>query len=263
MDSRYFTPPRPRFFAHRGSSAAFPENTLPAFSAAVSIGIGYLELDVWGSRDGRIFVHHDETLDRTCGDPRRICEVDSTELAALDAGYGFTMDGRIFPFRGQGISPPLLEDVLRSFPQVRVNIEIKQNEPPVEKEVLEVVKKTGSEDRVLLASEKDAVLQRMRKICGPIPTGMSAGEAAGFFGWVKGGCSASYRPPGAALQIPEEYGIVKLVTEETVAAAHAAGLEVHVWTVNQLSDMRRLLSVGVDGIMSDYPNLLMEVSAEI
>jgi glycerophosphoryl diester phosphodiesterase len=263
MNSRYFTPPRPRFFAHRGSSAVFPENTIPAFEAALSAGIHYLELDVWGSRDGKIVVHHDETLERTCGDPRRISDVYAAEIATLDAGHGFTMDGRISPFRGEGITPPLLQEVLERFPEARVNIEIKQESPHIEEEVLEVVKKTRSEDRVLLASEKDAVLQRMRPICGGIPTGMSAGEVAAFVGWIKKGCSTEYHPPGDALQIPEEYGMVQLVTPETVAAAHAVGLEMHVWTVNQLSDMRRLLGLGVDGIMSDYPELLMKVSAEV
>ncbi len=261
MNSRYFSPPRPRFFAHRGSSAEFPENTLPAFAAAVNLGIGYLELDVWASRDGQIFVHHDETLKRTCGDPRRISDLVAAEIATLDAGYGFTTDGRVYPFRGQGISPPLLRDVLESFPNARLNIEVKQEDPPAEEAVLAVVKEARAQERVLLASEKDGVLQRMRAICGDIPTGMSAGEVAAFIGWVKKGCAEPYRAPGAALQIPEEYGIVQLVTPETVEAAHAAGMEMHVWTVNRLPDMRRLLAMGVDGIMSDYPRLLIEASA--
>lgn len=261
MTSRYFDPPRPRLFGHRGRSADFPENTLPAFAAALAAGVPYLELDVWATRDGRVVVHHDETLLRTCGDPRRVTDVDWAELRTLDAGYGFTADGRLFPFRGQGIGVPLLEEVLRNFPEAFVNIEIKQEEPAAEGEVLAAVRSTGSGERVLLASEKDAVLKRMRRICGDIPTSSSYGEVAAFLAWVQGGCAEGYRHPGAALQIPEEFGPVRLVTPVTVEAAHRIGVEVHVWTVNAEADMRRLLALGADGLMSDRPDLLFRVAA--
>lgn len=258
MKTRFFDPPRPRFFAHRGRSATYPENTLPAFEAAMALGIVYLELDVWASRDGQVVVHHDETLQRTCGDPRRVSDVRGEELAALDAGHGFTQDGRIFPFRGQGIGIPSLEEVLRRYPEAMVTVEIKQEEPPIEELVMEVVRKTGSEERVLLASENTVILKRARAVCGGIPTNMGQGEVAEFIHWVQRGCPAGYRPPGAALQIPEEYGPVRLVTETTLKAAHGAGLEIHVWTVNRPEDMRRLLDLGVDGLMTDYPELLIK-----
>lgn len=263
MKSRYFDLPRPRLFGHRGRSADYPENTLPAFEAALAAGVPYLELDVWATRDGRIVVHHDETLLRTCGDPRRVSDLGWDELRPLDAGYGFTADGKIFPFRGQGIEVPLLEEVLREFPEALVNIEIKQDDPPVEEAVLAAVRRAGSEERVLLASEKDAVLRRMREISGEIPTSSSYGEVAAFIAWVQGGCAGSYRHPGAALQIPEEAGPVRLVTPRTIEAAHALGVEIHVWTVNEAADMRRLLEMGVDGLMSDRPDLLLKTSTEI
>lgn len=263
MKSRYFDPPRPRLFGHRGRSADFPENTLPALKAALAAGVPYLELDVWATRDGQVVVHHDETLLRTCGDPRRVSDLGWEEVRTLDAGFGFSADGRIFPFRGQGIGVPLLEDVLRELPEALVNIEIKQDDPPAEEAVLAAVRRTGSEERVLLASEKDVVLQRMRKICGEIPTSSSYGEVAAFLAWVQMGCAGEYRHPGAALQIPEEFGTIRLVTSQTVEAAHRIGVEIHVWTVNEPSVMRRLLAMGVDGLMSDRPDLLMKVSAEV
>lgn len=264
MKTRYFDLPTPRLFGHRGGSAEHPENTLPAFAAAVAAGVPYLELDVWATRDGHVVVHHDSNLRRTCGRFRRVCALDWETLRRLDAGWGFSPDGGgSFPFRGQGIGVPLLAEVLAAFPQARCNIEIKQNFPPIETQVVEVVRRSASAERVLLAAEKDGVMRRLRRLCGDIPTSLSRGEVANFLKWCQSGGKGTYRPQGVALQIPEIYGSIRLVTPETVQAARAAGLEVHVWTVNEAEDMRRLLEMGVDGLMSDKPELLVQVAVEL
>lgn len=258
MTSRYLEQPRPRLFGHRGASAHYPENTLPAFRASIEAGVPYLELDVWATRDGIVVAHHDETLQRLCGDPRRISDVTLTELKALDAGFGFSLDGSHRPSFGQGITIPTLDEVFKAFPTVFYNIEIKQESPAIEKAVLAVIETAGISDRVLLAAEQDAIMQRLRPLCGAIPTSFSFGELAAFFAWLQAGCRGDYRPPGVALQIPESWNGTPLVTAETVRAAHALGLEIHVWTVNETPDMERLLGLGVDGLMSDYPERLVE-----
>jgi glycerophosphoryl diester phosphodiesterase len=260
MKSRYLEMTRPRLFGHRGASAYYPENTLPAFQAAIEAGVPYLELDVWATADGHVVAHHDETLLRLCGDPRRISDVTLTELKALDAGSGFSPDGSNRPCFNQGITVPTLAEVFAAFPTAFFNIEVKQEAPAIEKQVLAVIEAAGTADRVLLAAEQDAIMQRLRTLCGPIPTSFSFGELAAFFGWLEGGCRGDYRPPGAALQIPESWNGRTLVTPETVRAAHALGLEVHVWTVNEPRDMERLLDIGVDGLMSDYPERLVAVA---
>ena len=258
MNSSYLEPARPRLFAHRGCSARFPENTLPAFADAVAAGVPYLELDVRTTRDGEVVVHHDETLERLCGDPRAVSALPLEELRGLDAGFTFSADGgRSHPFRGRGVTVPTLAEVLAAFPQARCNIEIKQAEPPMEEATLAVIRAAGREGSVLLAAEQDAIMDRLRPLCGEIPTSLSFGEAAAFFAWLQGGRSAPYRPPGVALQIPERYGEQVLVTPDSLRAAHGVGLEVHVWTVNDPADMTRLLELGVDGLMSDDPQLLL------
>jgi glycerophosphoryl diester phosphodiesterase len=260
MKSRYLEQPRPRLFGHRGASAHFPENTLPAFQAAVEAGVPYLELDVWATADGHVVAHHDETLLRLCGDSRRISDLTLAELKALDAGFGFSPDGTNRPCFNQGITIPTLADVLAAFPAAYFNIEIKQETPAIEEQVLAAIHAAGMADRVLLAAEQDSIMQRLRPLCGDIPTSFSFAELAAFFTWLQGGCRGDYRPPGVALQIPENWEGRALVTPGTLQAAHALGLEVHVWTVNEPQDMERLLDFGVDGLMSDYPERLVAVT---
>jgi glycerophosphoryl diester phosphodiesterase len=263
MTSRYFQPSRPRLFAHRGAAGTRPENTMAAFRAAVETGMRYLELDVWASRDGQVVVHHDETLLRTCSDPRRLCDLELAELQQLDAGATFSGDGgQSTPFREQGIAIPTLAQLLGEFPDTFFNIEVKQTQPPIEDLVMATVRAAGAEERVLLAAEQDEVMQRLRPLAGAIPTGLSFGELTAFFTWLLAGCPPDYQPPGAALQIPEYYGEMPLVTAQSLAAAHAVGLEMHVWTVNEPHSMRRLLDLGVDGLMSDFPEELLRVAGE-
>ena len=206
------------------------------------------------------------TTRRSCafaGSIGRISEVSLTELKSLDAGFGFSPGGDYHPFRGGGITIPTLEEVLRAFPDAFCNIEIKQSEPAVEKETVDLVRRLGREATVLLAAEQDAVMARLRSLCDVIPTSLSFGEAADFFDRAEKGTLSDYQPPGRALQIPQTYGSRTLVSPETVAAAHACGMEVHVWTVNDPDDMKRLLRMGVDGLMSDVPEILAEVSGEV
>jgi glycerophosphoryl diester phosphodiesterase len=261
MKTRYFDPPYPRLFGHRGSAVSFPENTIPSFQAALNAGVPYLEMDVWATCDGHIVVHHDKSALRTCGSPLKITELKLTELKKLDAGFTFSPDGgKSHPFRGKGITIPTLEEVFQIFPQALFNIEIKQDIPAIEELTVESIRRAEKEDAVLLAAEKDAVMQKVRRVCQDIPTSLSYEEVAVFYDWVRNGCSGKIRTPGKALQIPEIYGSLTLVTQETVQAAHDAGLEVHVWTVNDPMDMKKLLAMGVDGIMSDAPKLLVKVA---
>jgi len=259
MTSRYLKPPRPRLFAHRGSAGRYPENTLPAFASAVAAGLQYLEMDVWTTRDGEVMVHHDPTTGRLCDRDISVAESLLDDLRRLDAGFHFSSDGgRTFPHRSQGIRIPTLREVLEQFPAAFCNIEIKQDDPGADLRVLETIRQAGAADRVLLAAEKNSIMNRLRPVCEElsIPTSLSFGETAAFFTWLEDRCSSPYRPPGVALQIPPRWGDRTLVTPDSVRAAHAVGLEVHVWTVNQKEEIEELLELDVDGVMSDYPDLL-------
>jgi glycerophosphoryl diester phosphodiesterase len=181
------------------------------------------------------------------------------ELKRLDAGYHFSSDGgRTYPFRGQEVTVPTLEEVLNACPGLKFVIEIKQTEPPIEEGVIAVVRQCRREEEVLLASEHNGVMAQVRRLAPELATSFSAAEVRAFIERVYSGRMQDYLPPASALQIPPEHGGIPLVTEETVAAAHALGVEAHVWTINDSQEMERLLNLGVDGIMSDWPSRLRE-----
>jgi glycerophosphoryl diester phosphodiesterase len=245
----------PLVFGHRGASGLAPENTLPSFALALSMGADVLELDVHCTSDGVIVVHHDDTLDRTTDGTGLIREHTFAELQTLDAGCRFTRDGRDFPYRGHGVWIPTLEEVLDAFPDVAINMEIKQGEPPIVDAVLHVLREMEAEERVLLAAEHDPIMAEIRRLAGDIPTSFATAEAIEFFDRFTRKDFAGYAPLGTALQIPARFGETELVTAESVAIAHEHGLEVHVWTINDRDEMDALLALGIDGIMSDLPGL--------
>jgi len=259
LDTDFFKLPRPRAFGHRGSAGTHPENTLESLRAAAAMGAPYLELDIHSTRDGEIVVAHDDHLARMCGLERTIPEMTYAEVAAADAGRMFTLDGgATFPFRGKGIAIPRLADVLAAFPKLRVIVEVKQIAPSIVAPMLNVIDRAGMRRNVLVASEHQEPLDEVRKLAPDIPTNFSYLESGQFMqAMVAGG--ANYTPPGAALQIPREYNSWPLVTPESVAFAHRIGIEIHVWTVNEQSEMTDLLDMGVDGIISDYPQRVLDL----
>lgn len=256
----FFAGPTPRLFAHRGASGDAPENTLVAFQRAVELGIVYAELDVHASRDGQVVVSHDATLERTTNGRGHIREYSLAELQSVDAGFHFSPDGgRTFPFRGTEVKISTLVEVLQSFPTLHFTIEIKQVDPPVEELVIAAVRACGREQHVILASEHDTVLARVRALVPEIASSFAYGEVVEFIQRVTTHQLSDYRPPGQALQIPPEFQGIPLVTAQTVAAAHALDCEMHVWTIDDHEEMDRLLDLDVDGIMSNFPARLLEV----
>ncbi len=239
--------------AHRGFSGAYPENTLEAFEAAASLGVQYIELDVHMSRDGEIVVCHDPELDRTTNVSGRISELDYATILKADAGYNFRKADGSYPFRNRGLFVPRLSTVFSRLPHLYFVVEIKQVNPSLTGALKEAVRKAGMERRVLIASEHQQALDEVRALLPSVPTNLSALETASFFTRLASGFG-DYRPPGEALQIPPVYESLQLVTKESIEAAHSLGLEVHVWTVNDPYEIRRLLGLGVEGIITDYPD---------
>jgi len=248
---RYVDGPRPRLFGHRGASGSMPENTLPAFTAALAAGADRLELDVHLSRDEHVIVFHDEEIARTTDGAGPIARMSLAEIRELDAGHTFEGAGGAYPFRGRGFRVPTFAEVLSSFPEVPLNVEIKVDDVALIDGVKSLLERHGAMERVLLAAETAGLMDRIReKIPGAI-TGMSAGESIEFL--CRGG-SASYRPRGFALQLPVALPGVPIITPYFVEVAHASGLEVHAWTINDEAEARALVEMGVDGIMTDFPD---------
>ena len=247
--------------AHRGSSAVAPENTLEAFRAAVEAGAGGLELDVHLTRDGHVVVLHDETVDRTTGGTGEVAGMTLDELRGLDAGHNFSPDGgSTLPYRGTNVRVPTLAEVLREFPGVAVNIDMKADRPGIEAAVLEVLRQANAVGRALVVSSRRGAMRRFRRISGgTVSTGASRWETGVFYLMSRLRLERLLRPAYDALQVPLRYRGIPLVTRRFLEAAHAGGVRVDVWTINGAGEMHELLDLGVDAIMTDRPETLTDV----
>jgi glycerophosphoryl diester phosphodiesterase len=247
--------------AHRGASALAPENTIEAFRLAVEAGAGGLELDVHMTRDGHIVVIHDATVDRTTNGSGAVSEMTLDELRRLDAGHTFSPDGGpTRPYRGRGVRVPTLGEVLEGFPVVAVNIEIKAGTPGIEETVLGVLREANALGRALVVSTPHDIVKRFRKVSGGhVSTGASRWEIGVFYILSRVRLERLVRPAYDALQVPLRYRGITVVTPRFVRAAHARGVRVDAWTINQADEMSRLLDLGVDVIMTDRPGTLAAV----
>jgi glycerophosphoryl diester phosphodiesterase len=244
----------PRAYAHRGwhvGELAGCENTLAAFHRAVEEGFGYLELDVHASADGVPVVHHDATLDRTTDGAGLIADLPAAALTEV---------------RVNGREPiPLLEQVLTELPTTRMTIELKSDR--VVEPVLALLERTDSWNRVCLGSYHDGRLTRARNAAGArLFTSLAQASAFGLRAraWLDAlprPLSQLPAPPvrGNLAQLPRRFGALTVVDEALLRTAHAGGREVHVWTVDDPVEMSALLDLGVDGLLSDRPDLLREV----
>ena len=224
--------------AHRGGGLEAEENTLPAFARAVALGYRDIELDVHASRDGVVVVHHDDTLARMFGDPRAVAALDWAELATLRTPGG--------------AAPPRLEDVLAAFPKVRFTIEVKAQ--AAADPLARVIRAAGALDRVCVGSFTPAFTAPVRKALGP---GLCWSPAhAGVARLWLAGWGLPFGAPAPVVQVPMAFRGIPVVTPRFLRAAHARGVKVQVWTVNDADLMDRLLDWGVDGIMTDRPTLL-------
>jgi glycerophosphoryl diester phosphodiesterase len=255
-------PAKPANIAHRGGRDIVPENTLAGYREGLRVGADVLELEVHLTADGHLVVIHDDTVDRTTDGTGLVREMTLQEIKGLDAGYRFTRDGgKTYPHRGQGVAVPALEEVYEEFPGVQVNVEIKEDQPDIEQAVSQVIEEAEATDRTLVVSGNSGIIRRFREASGGrVATGSSAMEIAVFELLRRLRLSRFLRPSYSALQVPEGYrNILRLVTPTFVRAAHQLGVRVDVWTVNTEPDMRRVLGYGVDGIMTDRPDILAQL----
>jgi glycerophosphoryl diester phosphodiesterase len=239
-------------YAHRGGAKLRPENTLLAFDHGLSLGADGLEFDVHLSRDGVVVVHHDAALDRTTNGRGPLAALTADELSRLDAGYHSP------EFRGASGGVPRLEEVLRRYPGIPLIIELKVNEPDLAHRTIDALRAADAIDRAALGSFGTRVLRAARAYEPAIRTGSSREETrlALYRSWIR--CPVR-RPRYREYQVPELAGTTRVVSPRFVRDAHDAGLLVNVWTVDDPGDMRRLLGWGVDGIISDRPDLAVQV----
>lgn len=218
-----------------------------------------LELDVRTSRDGVVMVFHDETVERTTDGSGRLSEMTFRELRELDAGNGFRDPSGEATFRGKGVVIPTFEELLEALPGTRLNVEAKDGRSAVP--LVEIVRRHGAEQRVLVAAEWERNRRRVVGYRGP--WGASRRQVTAFLLLVHTPLGWLYTPACDALQIPETHRGLRVLTPGFLRAAHRRNIPVHVWTVDDPGTMRRLLEMGVDGIQTDRPDLLAPILTEM
>ena len=254
----YLSHEHPIRLAHRGSRELWPQNTMVAFQGAVDLGYRYIETDLHVSADGKVVVFHDDHLEDLTDGTGKVWDHDWDRLATLDAAFRFDpADGH--PLRGGGIGIPLFAEAVATFPDVLWNLDLKQR--GIERAVADEIDRLGIEDRVLIGSFHDARVKAFRRITGGrVATSAGPRETARALSAANLGMAP--RGKSDAYQVPEGVGPLTVAGKRFVAAAHRAGKQVHVWTVNERDAMDRLLDLGVDGIITDRPDLLNEVLDE-
>lgn len=249
-----FQSERPLVFAHRGGAKLAPENTIPAFDNGTALGADGLELDVQLSSDGVPVVIHDKTLDRTTNETGPVHARTVDQLARADAGHAFTRDGA-HCFRGQGIGIPTLETVLRRYPATRVIIEMKGGEPELAGAVARVVRRVGALQRICVGSFHQSAIDALRRESPEIVTSASQEEARWTLhrSWVRWPWIGPR--PYVAFQVPERVGRMRVVSPAFIRQVHQEGQVLQVWVVDTAADAHRLFDWGVDGLISDRPDV--------
>jgi glycerophosphoryl diester phosphodiesterase len=256
----YFALERPgvQVIAHRGGAALRPEATLAAFAHAARLGADILEMDVRATADGAIVVLHDATVERTTDGRGAVAELSLEALQRLDAGYRWTDDGgRSFPYRGKGFRVPTLAQVYAQHPRLRMVVEMKVRTPEFAQALCRLTRASGMGERVLVASFDHATLRAFRQACPEVATSMSTREVQAFLALARLRLAALASPDAVAVQVPERLGDLEVLNATLLAAARSRNLRVHAWTINEEADLRRLIDLGVDGIMTDRPDRLL------
>lgn len=254
---KFFDSARPLVFAHRGGGALGPENTLAAFDLGIQAGADGLEMDVHLSADGVPVVHHDSVLDRTTSESGPLAGRRAAELARIDAGCRFAGRGG-FPFRNQGVGIPSLSEVLRRYPDVRIIVEMKVNSSGMGEAVAREVRLAAAAERVCVAGygARSAAAARAalpEMACSACHAEIRLALYRTWAGW------PVRRPRYGGYQVPELTGRIRIVSSRFIRYAHREGLKVQVWTVDEEPDMRRLLEWGVDGLISNRPDVAVRI----
>ena len=253
-----FAAEHPIAFSHRGGRLRWPENTLLAFQKSAELGYRYFETDLHLSADGVLMVFHDDTLDRTTDGSGSVNDFSAEELKSLDAAFRFGAD-RGWPYRAQGVTIPTLEELVTAFPEASFTLELKQG--GLARPLVAFIDRHDLWSRVMVGGYTDVWLREVRRLsAGRVATSSARRETLRF--WLASRIGVGLPIRADALQVPVTHRNLTVVDDRFVRAAHRVGKQVHVWTINDASEMHRLLDLEVDGLMSDVPDVLLQVLAE-
>ena len=251
-----FFQPIPLVIAHAGGSRLGPDHTLGTYQLGLDAGTDVLELDVHTTSDDEVVVIHDATIDRTTDGSGAVQGFTLAEIQAFDAAYDWSPDGgATYPERGKGHVIPAMKEVFAAFPNEWYVIEIKQANPPMVDTFIEVLDEYDMRDRVIVASFNDQVIAEVREKAPNVLTSFGEQEAT-VFRFLTPSDIDTYEPPAQVLQLPTSAlgGTIEVISDGLLANAEHFGIPVHAWTINDRDEMDTLLSRGVNGLITDWPD---------
>jgi len=257
----YLNHPAPWLVANRGGGLLAPENTFPAFDLAVALGADAVETDIHLTRDGVVVVFHDDETERITGAVGTIEDRTLAEVQGLDAAHGFSLDGgQTFPWRGRGVRVPTLAETLARYPGLRFSVDAKSQDAALAQALVRVVQRAGAVDRVCLGSFFDEQAERIGTLLPQVARFLPEHAATCHVLAAKSGQPANACPAGYDLaSLPHRMGPMTVVDRAVIEHFHSLGIPVHVWDVDEEQDMRDLLALGVDGLITDRPDLASKV----
>ncbi len=240
--------------AHRNGHALMPANTVEAGLNALQVGADILEIDIHLTADKRLVVRHDEVIDTTTDGIGRISEMTFSEIEKYNAKFHeVEYPHKLSPL---GIKIPALTALFQRIPSARYLIEIKPQDNLASERLCAVVREYKLTEQVLVGSFHTSVLEHFRRICPEVPTSHGQSEVRLFYVLIKLGLGHLYDPPGYSMQLPISYQGFEIVTPRLLKVAHSLNLKVEIWTINDIETSKKLITLGVDGIITDRPDLI-------
>ncbi len=261
-DHPYFTEflaDRVHVQAHAGADHLWPGNTMMAFRGSAALGVDVLELDSQITSDGVIVVIHDDTVDRTTDGTGRVDSMTLDDIQQLDAAANWAGQGGDFPHRGSGVVVPTLREVLETFGDLGINIDMKSSDPRVPRATCDLIRETGRELSVMVASFVQTNLHEFRRLCPEVATSAGPDEVRNFLILNLLGLGRATSPAAEAFQVPVRQGSIPVVIRPFVRGLSERNVQLDVWTINDESEMRRLFDLGVRGIITDRPDLALGI----
>ena len=254
--------------AHQGGEHLAPSNTLASFKNAEELGVDVIELDIHMTKDGHLVTIHDPTVDRTTDGEGRVNDLTLEEVQKLDAGdYFKDLDGN-YSYRDQGVYIPTIEEVFAEIPHMRWNIEIKDSNDPelyrtISEKLWEIIKQYRLEEKVLIAAFDQNIIDIVLDVTdGEALVSGGREEIKKFVILHKIFLNGLYRPTIDAIQIPTEDSNINLIDSNMIRGAERKNIDVHYWTINDVETMKVLIELGANGIITDRPDLLLDLLKE-
>ena len=253
---------KPVTIAHQGGNKIYPDESLLAFTNAINMGIQVIEFDIHRTKDGIIVINHDQTIDRLTNGTGLIREMSWVELQQIDGAYNWSPDGLTYPYRDKGIKILSLIEMMDAFPQQLYDIEIKQHDPPLEKDLCDLLRKYGvAADQAIVASFRDETLARFHDICPEVAISLPVTQGTVLYILSRVGLERLLPLDAVVAQLPTTFSTIlgQLELDRRYIEAFAKGdRQVWVWTVNDSIEMKRLVKMGAHGIITDRPDILMD-----